>query len=328
MKLEEVAQYMVGKPRGLLAIDESSPTIKKRFDSVGIEDSEENRRHYRELLISTANLGKYISGAILFEETLFQYAEDGRPIVDHLEDQKILPGIKVDQGLEVQSNGEKLTRGLDDLPERLIRYHKAGAKFAKWRAVIMIGEGMPTRLNIQESALRLAEYAHACQEAGLVPVVESEVLMDGAHSIELCAEVTGQTLEAVYEALAYKHVNLQGTVLKPNMVAPGSESEKASPAEVARATIDVMKEFVPPEVPGLTFLSGGIGDEDITQYLNAMNAMGEHLPWNLTFSFGRGLQRGALAAFAEGDFQKAQTSLLIRAMASSNATLGKYACMV
>ena len=316
---------MIEKPRGLLAIDESAPTIKKRFDSVGIENTEENRRRYRQLLITTPNLGEYISGVIMFEETLFQYADDDRRLVDHLRDQNIVPGIKVDQGLDVQTNGEMLTRGLDGLADRLKAYHIAGARFAKWRAVIMIDDQKPTVPNIKVSAKRLAEYAALSQAAGLVPIVEPEVLMDGHHTIDRCAGVTRQALEALYQALDRKNVFLPGTVLKPNMVVPGINDIKEPPLEVARATIEVMKDCVPAEVPGLAFLSGGIGDDDITQYLNAMNALNVPLPWNLTFSFGRGLQRGALAAFAEGDMKKAQTSLLIRAMASSNATLGKYA---
>jgi len=323
MSLHDVAQAMVAKPRGILAADESTGTCKKRFDSVGVECTEEHRRAYRGMLFTTDDIGTYISGVIMFSETLTQTTEDGVPFPHVQTRAHMIPGIKVDLGLDEQPNGEKLTKGLDDLPERLQEYKKHGAQFAKWRAVIMIGAGLPTAENIHESARRLAQYAKNCQDAGIVPIVEPEVLIDGDHSIERCAEVTRATLVAVFKELDAAGVDIKGMVLKPNMVVPGKDAKKATPEEVADATVTLFSDVLPDELPGVAFLSGGIGDEDVTLYLNAMNKR-HKTPWNLTFSFGRGLQRGALAAFGKGDLAKGQASLLERAKASSAATMGEY----
>ncbi|MDD9953811.1 MAG: fructose-bisphosphate aldolase class I [Candidatus Woesearchaeota archaeon] len=319
--IETIAKQMVEKPRGILAMDESTGTAGKRLESVGKENTEENRRAYREMLVTTENLGEFVSGAIMFEETLFQETKEGKPFVDCLKERNIIPGIKIDQGLE--GDGEKVTKGLDGLPERLQKYYAQGARFTKWRAVIMISDEYPSDANIAESAKRLAQMAKDSQDAGMVPIVEPEVLMDGNHSLERCKEVTLKTQEATFAALKELGVNLKGMVLKPNMIVPGKEAEKASPEDVAAATVEVLKAHVPADVPGIAFLSGGIGDEDVTLYLNAMNKL--EAPWNLTFSFGRGLQRPALAAFAEGDVAKGQAALLERSKASSQATTGSYA---
>ncbi len=315
---------MVAKPKGILAADESTGTMAKRLASVGMENTEENRRAYREMLFTTPGLGEYISGVIMFSETITQSTTEGVPFVKVLTDQGIIPGIKVDLGLEEQPNGEVLTRGLDDLVERVRDFVAQGALFAKWRAVIKISDKWPTPENIEESASRLARYAKICQEAGLVPIVEPEVLMEGDHDIGRCKEVTIQTLNATFTALRNIGVDPRGMVLKPNMVVPGKDAEKASPDTVASVTVDVLSTCLPDLLPGVAFLSGGIGDDDVTEYLNAMNKHHPGTPWNLTFSFGRGLQRPALAAFAEGDVKGGQGALLERAKASSDATLGKY----
>jgi fructose-bisphosphate aldolase class I len=322
--LHEIAKAMVATPRGILAIDESTGTCAKRFAEAGIECTEETRRQYRELLVTTKGLGQYISGAILYKETLFQNASDGTPLVRCLERERVIPGIKVDEGLEKQPNGEELTKGLDTLAASLAKYKAAGARFSKWRAVIHIGQGIPTKENMHESARRLAAYAKECQRQGIVPITEPEVLMDGDHTIERCAHVTTDILMALFSELAKAGVDLKGMVLKPNMIAPGKEHAKATPAQVAEATLKVLKACVPKDVPGIAFLSGGIGDEDITRYLNTMAKLGPH-PWKLTFSFGRGLQRGALKAFAKGDIAGGQKELLARSRDSSLATQGKYA---
>ncbi len=322
--LHTVAAAMVAKPKGILAMDESTGTIAKRFSDIGVENTEENRRRYREMLVTASGLGQRISGAIMFEETLFQETEAGVPFVECLRKEGIIPGIKVDMGLEKQPNGEELTKGLDDLKERLARYKAAGARFAKWRAVIRIGEGLPTEKNIAESARRLAAYAKACQDAGIVPIVEPEVLMDGDHTLARCEEVTRDTLKAVFRELAAAKVDLKGMVLKPNMIVPGKDGPEASAEEIAQRTVAVLKECVPKEVPGIAFLSGGIGDDDVTVYLNEMNKAARDLPWSLTFSFGRGLQRGALESFGKGDLAGGQKALLDRAKESSMAAMGTY----
>lgn len=322
--LHTVAQAMVASPRGILAIDESTATCEKRFTELGLACTEETRREYRELLVTTKGLGKFISGAILYKETLFQKTAKGVPFVTRLEKENIFPGIKVDEGLEKQPNGEELTKGLETLKENLAKYKAAGAKFAKWRAVIHIEKDLPTKANLQESARRLAQYAKLCQEQGIVPIVEPEVLMEGNHTLERCKDVTRETLTTVFAELQRARVDLKGIVLKPNMVVPGSKAKKATPAQVAKATVDVLTACVPKDVAGIAFLSGGIGDEDVTAYLNEMHKLPGKLPWQLTFSFGRGLQRGALAQFAKDDVKQGQKELLARSRDSSLAAQGKY----
>lgn len=324
MTMIEVAKRMVGKPRGILAMDESTGTATKRLEAVGLESTEETRRSYRQMLVTTEGLGKCISGAILFTETLAQQTDDGTGFAEALTKNDIIPGVKVDLGKDKTDTGEYVTKGLDGLAERLAEYKEQGAQFTKWRAVIVIGEGLPTAENTREDARRLAEYAKVCQQAGLVPIVEPEVLRDGEHGLERCAEVTRETLSIVFEELGKAGVSLSEMVLKPNMVTPGKDAEQVAAEEVARATVEVLRETVPADVPGIAFLSGGIGDDDVVAYLNAMNRLYSDLPWNLTFSFGRGLQREPLALYARGEYEAAQEKLLERAKASSDATVGKY----
>jgi len=301
MTLEQVAQAMVAPGRGILAADESSGTIKKRFDTINTESTADNRRDYREMLFrSTDAMKNYISGVILYDETIRQKAKDGTPLVKIIADAGSLPGIKVDGGtkpLQFCPN-EVVTEGLDGLPGRVKEYVGLGAKFAKWRAVIDIGTGMPSYTCIKANAHALARYAAICLENGLVPIVEPEVLMDGAHGIDQCAEVTEWVLKEVFQELYYNRVTLEQTVLKPNMVIAGKKSPKqASREEVAEKTVKVLKRCVPAAVPGIAFLSGGQSDEDATAHLQLMNAMGK-LPWNLTFSYGRALQAAALKSWA------------------------------
>ncbi len=292
---------MTAKGKGILAADESSGTIKKRFDKIGVESTEGNRRDYRELLFRTGDAMKnYISGVILFDETIRQKAKDGTALVALIEAAGAIPGIKVDAGAKPLAHcpGETITEGLDGLRERLAEYHKLGARFAKWRAVIDIGKDIPTYTGITTNAHALARYAALAQENGIVPIVEPEVLMDGDHDIDTCARVTEWTLKEVFGALFNQRVLLEGMVLKPNMVIAGKKSAKqASVTEVAEKTVSVLKRFVPAAVPGIAFLSGGQSDEDATAHLNAMNA-GYTLPWPLTFSYGRALQAAPLAAWS------------------------------
>ena len=332
--LEAIAQKMVEKPKGILAMDESDGTIGKRLKEVGLENTEEVRRAYREMLIATPGLGQYISGAILFTETLSQKTDDGIPFPQALESQGITPGVKVDLGLEEMPGhpGEFVTRGLDGLEKRLEDFRNKGARFVKWRGVIYIdvGKGMPSQDCIYENADRLGQYARISQRQGLVPIVEPEVEMSGSHSIEDCYSITKATLSKVFERLRYHEVNLKGMVLKPNMVVPGKDYQngRSSPEVIAELTVKALLATVPRDVPGIAFLSGGLSDEDATTYLNKMNRMhGEKLPWNLTFSFGRGLQREPLKIFAAKgpDYIKnAQEALLQRAMECSLATVGNY----
>jgi len=326
--LESVARKLVAGGKGILAADESSPTIEKRLKSIGVPSTEENRRAYREVLFTTAGAGDFISGVILFEETIRQKTRDGRTFVEALEQQGIIPGIKVDKGAKAMANfpGEKVTEGLDGLRERLAEYRQLGARFAKWRAVITIGENIPTRTCIEANAEALARYAALCQEADLVPIVEPEVLMDGAHTIERHFEVTQQTLESVFHSLYEHRVALEGMLLKPNMVLSGKDcQQQASVQEVAEATVRCMKRVVPAAVPGLVFLSGGQTDQQATEHLNAMNHL-EHLPWELSFSFGRALQAPVLKAW-KGDpanAAEAQQAFHHRAWCNSKARFGKY----
>ncbi len=326
--LESVAKKLVAPGKGILAADESSGTIEKRLKSINVPSTEENRRAYREILFTTAGAGEFISGVILFDETIRQKTRDGRTFVEALEQQGIIPGIKVDKGAKPMANfpGEKITEGLDGLRDRLTEYRKLGARFAKWRAVITIGEKIPTQTCINANAEALARYAALCQEGELVPIVEPEVLMDGTHTIERCFEATEQTLRSVFAALAEHRVVLEGMLLKPNMVLSGKDCpQQASVQEVAEATVRCMKRVVPAAVPGLVFLSGGQTDQQATEHLNAMNQM-EGLPWQLSFSYGRALQAPVLKAW-KGDPAKvadAQQAFHHRALCNSKARFGKY----
>ncbi|MFZ4807539.1 MAG: class I fructose-bisphosphate aldolase [Hyphomicrobiaceae bacterium] len=301
MTLEQVAAAMVAPGKGILAADESSGTIKKRFDSIGAENTEQNRRDYREMLFrSTDAMKNCVSGVILFDETLRQKAKDGTPLTQIITAAGALPGIKVDAGTKALPfhPGEVVTEGLDGLRDRIKEHATLGAKFAKWRAVIDIGQDIPTYGCISANAQALARYAALCVEGGIVPIVEPEVLMDGAHDVDRCAEVTEWVLKEVYMQLYYMRVPLEQTVLKPNMVVAGKKSPKqAGRDEVAEKTVRVLKRCVPVAVPGIAFLSGGQSDEDATAHLSMMNALGP-LPWKLTFSYGRALQAAALKAWA------------------------------
>jgi fructose-bisphosphate aldolase, class I len=326
--LESVARKLVAPGKGILAVDESTGTIEKRLKSINVPSTEDNRRAYREILFTTAGAGEFISGVILFDETIRQKARDGRTFVQALEEQGIIPGIKVDKGAKAMANfpGEKITEGLDGLRDRLAEYRKLGARFAKWRAVITIGEKIPTRTCIASNAEALARYAALCQEADLAPIVEPEVLMDGTHTIERHFEVTEQTLETVFHALYEHRVVLEGMLLKPNMVLSGKECpQQASVQEVAEATVRCMKRVVPAAVPGLVFLSGGQSDLQATEHLNAMNRLPD-LPWQLSFSYGRALQAPVLKAW-KGDSANvtaAQQAFRHRAWCNSKARFGKY----
>lgn len=327
-RLESVARALVAKGKGILAADESTGTIKKRLASVGVESTEETRRQYRGLLFATAGVEAFISGVILFDETIRQSADDGTPFPRLLADRGIIPGIKVDTGAKDLAGfpGEKITEGLDGLRDRLAAYRDLGAGFAKWRAVITIGDGLPSRYCIDANAQALARYAALCQEAGLVPIVEPEVLMDGDHSIETCDEVTTVTLRQVFFELLEARVWLPGTLLKPNMVISGKEhARQAGVEEVAEKTVACLRRTVPAAVPGIVFLSGGQSPEEATAHLNAMNAMGPH-PWELSFSYGRALQEPSLKAWRgeRDNIAAAQKLFHHRARLNSIAREGKY----
>jgi fructose-bisphosphate aldolase class I len=327
-KLNAVAKAMVAPGKGILAADESFGNINKKFEKLGIPVTEEKRREYRELLFTAPGIGDYISGVILFDETIKQKAADGRPFPKVLEDAGALPGIKVDEGTEkFEGSEETHTKGLTGLPPRLPEYVALGAKFAKWRAVITIGEGMPTDTAIRENAKELAQYAKLCQEASLVPIVEPEVLMDWSNTLEVCRDATERTLVAVFEELKNAGVAIEGMILKPNMVIPGKESgAKATPEEVAKATTDLFKKVLPPNLPGVVFLSGGQSEVEATENLNAMNQLGA-LPWPLSFSYGRALQSSALKKW-NGDpanVAAAQELFIHRAKMNGLAAMGKYA---
>jgi len=328
--LEGTARALVGFGKGILAADESHATIGRRFEPLGIANTEENRRQYRQMLFTTKSIGDFISGVILFDETIPQAADGRRPFVDVLRDQGIIPGIKVDRGTKplAGTSGEPVTEGLDGLRERLAEYKQLGARFAKWRAVITIdGDRTPTPLALETNASALARYAALCQEAELVPIVEPEVLMDGAHSIERCFEVTAATLHTVFDALWDHKVLLEGMLLKPSMVVSGAASPGQAPVEaVAEATVRCLRRTVPAAVPGIVFLSGGQSDELATAHLNAMNRLPEPSPWPLSFSFARALQAAPLAAW-RGDATRvddAQRAFLHRARCNSAARAGAY----
>eukprot|EP01053_Blabericola_migrator_P004664 Blabericola_migrator_1__4663@NODE_2467_length_2718_cov_137_907205_g1544_i0_p1_GENE_NODE_2467_length_2718_cov_137_907205_g1544_i0NODE_2467_length_2718_cov_137_907205_g1544_i0_p1_ORF_typecomplete_len384_score97_54Glycolytic/PF00274_19/1_4e140VIGSSK/PF14773_6/0_28_NODE_2467_length_2718_cov_137_907205_g1544_i0801231 len=329
-ELRQTATAICTPGKGILAADESTGTIQKRFDAIGVENTHENRIAYRELLFTAPDLNKYISGCILFEETLFDDAPSG-PLVDLLKKQGIIPGIKVDKGLVdlPGSGGEKSTLGLDGLAERCIRYYERGARFAKWRTVLQIDtkKGWPSQQSIEDTAHSLARYAAICQQNKLVPIVEPEILVDGEHDIETSAEITEEVLSVVFRTLQIHHIFLEGCLLKPNMVTPGAKcSKRATPQEVAAYTVRTLNRTVPPALVGVTFLSGGQSEEEASQNLSAMNKNQKH-PWTLTFSYGRALQASTQKAWAgkKENIKKAQEVLLERCKANSEAALGQYA---
>ena len=328
-ELNKVAEAMVAPGRGILAADESTGTIKNRFDKLGVESTADTRRDYREMLFRSSDaMSKYISGVILYDETIRQNAKDGTPLVKLIEKAGSLPGIKVDKGIKPLSfcPGEVVTEGLDGLRERLAEYRSLGAKFAKWRAVIDIGNGIPSYECISANAHALARYAALCQDEGIVPIVEPEVLMDGDHDIDRCYKITEWTLKTVFEQLYYARVALEGMVLKPNMAVPGKKSAKrASVEEVAEKTLRVLKACVPASVPGIAFLSGGQSDEEATAHLDAMNKMGP-TPWRVSFSYGRALQAAPQKAWSgkSENVAAAQRAFGHRAMMNGLATLGQW----
>jgi fructose-bisphosphate aldolase, class I len=326
-ELNRVANALVTPGKGVLAADESAGTVKKRFEVIGVESTEDNRRDYRELLFRSKGMSK-ISGVILFDETIRQNAKDGRPLAKIIEQAGSFPGIKVDKGIKPLPfcPGEVVTEGLDGLRERLIEYRGLGAKFAKWRAVIAIGAGIPSYACVNANAHALARYAALCQDEDIVPIVEPEVLMDGDHDVDRCAEVTEFALKTVYEQLYYARVKLEGTVLKPNMVVAGKKCAKQpSVAEVAEKTLRVLKECVPAAVPGIAFLSGGQADLDATARLDAINRSGP-LPWKISFSFSRALQAAPQKAWAGKveNVPAAQAAFTHRAQMNSLASLGQW----
>lgn len=327
-ELNKIALAMVAPGKGLLAADESTGTIAKRFEKIQVENIEANRQAYRDLLFNTPKMEQFVSGVILFDETIRQNGLDGKPFSGLLTKLGVLPGIKLDAGAKSLPLCplEFITEGLDGLPKRVAEYAALGAKFAKWRAVITIGKGIPTASCIQTNASALARYAAICQEGGIVPIVEPEVLMDGDHTIDRCEEVTEQTLRAVFAELAVQKVALEGIVLKPSMVISGSTCpQQASIQEVAARTVALLKRTVPAAVPGIAFLSGGQSDELATQHLDAMNKLGS-LPWALTFSYGRALQAAAQDAWRgkPENVKAAQAAFFKRAKLNSLAALGKY----
>jgi fructose-bisphosphate aldolase class I len=326
--LGAIARQMVAPGQGILAADESTGTVTKRFDKVGIESTEQSRRDYRELLVTAPNAGDYISGIILYDETIRQEASDGRPFVELLNDVGILPGIKVDTGAKPLTfvPDEKMTEGLDGLRERIEEYVELGAKFAKWRAVITIGPSIPSQYCIDVNAHALARYAALCQEGGLVPIVEPECMIDGDHTIDRCYEVTDATLYAVFDQLHRQRVNFEHMILKPNMVISGKDCpEQAGVEEVAEKTLQVLRRNVPAAVPGVAFLSGGQTPEQATAHLNAMNLIG-NVPWEITFSYARALQDAAIKTW-KGDAankEAAQEAFSQRAKLVSLARQGEY----
>lgn len=328
-ELETTAKALVAPGKGILAIDESLPSIKKRFDSIGIESNVENRRAYRDLLITTKGAGDFISGMILFDETIRQATSDGIPFPEVMQKAGIIPGIKVDKGAKDMAlhPGEKITEGLDGLRERLAEYRSLGARFAKWRAVITIGEGIPSQSCIDANAHALARYAALCQEASLVPIVEPEVLMDADNTIERCYEVTHATLRSVFNALDQQRIVLEHLILKTNMVIAGKKCpQQASVSEVAEQTVRCLRNVVPAAVAGIVFLSGGQSAKLATAHLNAMNAMGIQHPWPLSFSYGRALQDPALKTWGgrAANIAAAQRALYHRERCNSLACLGRY----
>jgi fructose-bisphosphate aldolase class I len=331
IQLVETARALVAPAKGILAADESSGTIKRRFDAIGVESTEQNRRDYRELLFRTPGAANYISGVILYDETLRQKGADGTPLVKVLQDQGIIPGIKVDAGTKplTFAETELVTEGLDGLRERLAEYYQLGARFSKWRAVITIGEGIPSDYCIEVNTHALARYAALSQEAGIVPIVEPEVLMDGDHSIEACLDATTRTLHELYHQLAHQRVKLEGTLLKPNMVLSGNKaSNRAAAEEVGRLTVNCFKQTVPAAVPGIVFLSGGQSDDEATMNMDAIARYGKQAgaPWQLSYSFGRGLQAAPQKAWSgkAENVATAQAAFHHRAKVTSAARQGVY----
>jgi len=327
--LHDTARELVAPAKGILAADESTGTIKKRFDSIGTESTEEQRRRYRQLLFTTPGVGDHISGVILFDETIRQSADDGRTFVDVLRAAGVVPGIKVDTGAKPLAGfpNETVTEGLDGLRERLAEYASLGARFAKWRSTIIIGDGTPTDFAILANAHGMARYAALCQEADIVPIVEPEILMDGDHDLAACASATSRTLDALYEQLAAHRVDLPGSLLKVNMVVPGKgNAVQDDDVAIAKATIDTLTAHVPAEVPGVVFLSGGMTDEQATNRLNEMNKVAG-FPWELSFSYGRALQAPSLQAWKgeEANVEAAQAALAHRAKMNGLARSGDYA---
>mmetsp|Transcript_37126 Transcript_37126/g.37800 ORF Transcript_37126/g.37800 Transcript_37126/m.37800 type:complete len:393 (+) Transcript_37126:59-1237(+) len=330
-ELAQTAKAIAAPGKGILAVDESTKTIGKRLESIGVENTEEARQAYRGLLFTCPGVGQYISGAILYEETLFQNHKNGTPFVDCLKSVGVLPGIKVDTGLQPLPGADPIETwctGLDGLKERAAKYYAQGARFAKWRAVLQIqGDGLPSALSIQENAWGLARYARAVQESGLVPIVEPEILMDGDHNIEKTLEVQEKVLSAVYKALDDNNVFLEGSLLKPSMTCPGAEcTDPVTKEKIAEYTVRVMERHVPSAVPGISFLSGGLSEEEASIYLNTMNQIKRKGPWSMTFSYGRALQQSCLKAWMgkEENVPAAQAALMARAQANSEANLGKY----
>ncbi|HMA56289.1 MAG TPA: class I fructose-bisphosphate aldolase [Pseudolabrys sp.] len=327
-ELNKVAQAMVAPGKGILAADESTGTIKKRFDAIGVESTEDSRRDYREMLFRSTEGMKHISGVILYDETIWQKAKDGTPLVALIKKAGAFPGIKVDEGTKPlpMCPGEVVTIGLDKLADRLPKYYEQGARFAKWRAVIDIGAGIPTWTCIHANAHALARYAVLCQTAQIVPIVEPEVLMDGDHNIDRCVDVTTWVLKETFQQLFYNRVALEGMVLKPNMAIAGKKSAKrASVEEVAEKTVKMLKECVPSAVPGIAFLSGGQSDEEATAHLDAMNKIG-NLPWKLTFSYGRALQHAPQTTWKgkSENVAAAQRAFSHRAKMNGLAALGQW----
>mgnify|MGYP001389690724 FL=1 len=326
--LNEIAVYIVSDGKGILAADESTGTIKKRFDSINTESTEKIRRDYREMLFQAEGMKNNIGGVILFEETLKQNAADGTSLVNVISSQGALPGIKVDKGLTLmnEDSEETVTNGLDDLNQRCQEFYEIGAKFTKWRAVITIGDNIPTDACINENMLRLADYAKIVQSNNMVPIVEPEVLMDGSHSIDDCYNVTSRVLKSLFQHLKDKNVDIKGTILKPNMIISGTNcTEQAGVQEVAEKTVKCLLENVPEDLPGIAFLSGGQSDIDATAHLDAMNKIGG-FPWKLSFSYGRALQQAALKAWMgkEENMNNAQAAFSHRALMNKNAALGKW----
>ncbi|QSP94136.1 fructose-bisphosphate aldolase class I [Marinobacter salinisoli] len=326
-ELSSTIADLVGPDRGILAADESAPTIEKRFRAIDVESTEDSRREYRSLILSAPGLGEFISGVILFEETLGQTSLEGQPIPELLKSQHIVPGIKVDKGKKpmVNAPGDEITFGLDGLHDRLESYKAQGARFAKWRDVFHISDTLPSRTAVEANAEVLARYAAVCQSCGIVPIVEPEVLMDGHHSLARCAEVSEEVLREVFNALARHRIQLEHMILKPSMVTPGKDNPHAAPSEVADATLTIFKRVVPAAVPGIFFLSGGQTPEEATANLNALNSHGPQ-PWALSFSYGRALQEPAQKAWAGKleNREAAQEALLKRARLNSGARSGKY----
>jgi fructose-bisphosphate aldolase, class I len=326
--MRETARELVAPGKGILAADESSGTIEKRFAQIGVESTEENRRAYRQLLFSTSGLGDHISGVILFDETIRQSTDDGTPLIEVLEKAGVIPGIKVDTGAKPLAlfEGETVTEGLDGLRERLAEYRELGARFAKWRATYFIGDRRPTDFAVLSNGHAMARYAALCQEAGIVPIVEPEVLMDGDHDVAACEDATGRALQVLYPQMADHRLDLAGTLLKVNMVAPGKDAARqVDDATIAEATLRMLRAHVPEEVPGIVFLSGGMTDEEATSRLNEINRLGG-APWEISFSYGRALQQGPLKAWGgnASNVEAAQGALAHRARMNGLARSGEW----